>query len=256
MPLGPSLYYGLDGLPGIDFHLVNQSTGDPTVNGNVYRNGYVDTNGTTVDFPILPEALGNVDVLDDAGNSDRGSITIAQNHKIGWGDTGEWYQYTRDFPPGVYNAVLGAGLDGRGVAALGAEIAIVTGDITKTNATKTVVGNLLSDGTGAWSSDDYITFKNADGSLAELTLTTNTTVRTTMTVGGYDFDFMLFYKVRDIGGGGNPTISIGADGKITYTGTLNGATDPAGPFTPVAGATSPFTPDTSAAAKKFYRSSN
>jgi hypothetical protein len=257
MPPAPSLYYGLDGLPGIDFHLANQSTSDPTANGNVYRNGYKDTNGVTVDFPTAPEALGNVDVLDDGGNGDRGDITIAQNHKIGWGDTGEWYQYTRDFPPGVYNVVLGAGLDGRAVDALGAQLQIVTGDITKVNAATNTVGALLSDGTGAWSSDDYILFKDpSDASkLAEVTLNKNTTVRAYMSAGGYDFDFLMFYKIRDIPTD-KPLISIGADGKITFTGTLQGASDPAGPYTPVAGATSPFTPDRSAAAQKYYRSSN
>lgn len=255
MPLAPSLYAGLDGLPGIDFHLQNQSTADATANGNVYRNGYNGPNGA-VDFPILPEALGNVDVLDDAGNGDRGSFQVAQNHKIGWGDTGEWYQYTRDFPPGTYNVVLGAGLDGRGVDALGARLEIVTGDITKVGAATTPVASLLSDGTGAWSSDDYITFKSLSDStkLAEVTLGANTTVRAVMSAGGYDFDFLLFYPLS------TPppvSISISPAGVITYTGTLIGSSDAAGPYTPVAGATGgTFTPDKSAAAQKFYRASN
>ncbi len=53
-----------------------------------------------------------------------------------------------------------------------------------------------------------------------------------------------------------PTIGIGADGKITYTGTLLGSDSASGPFAPVSGATSPFAPNTGAAAQKFYRSSN
>ena len=255
-PLAASIFYGLDGLPGIDFHLVNQSTSDPTVNGNVYRDGYVDTNGTAVAFPVLPEALGNVDVLDDVGNGDRGDTTLSHNYKIGWGDTGEWYQYTRDFPAGTYNAVAGVGQDGRGVTNVGVSLSLVTGDITKTNAATTVLGSIISDGTGAWSSDDYIPFKDPSDptKLASFTLGANTTVRFTITVGGPDLDFLMFYKV-----GGTvalPTVSIGADGKITYTGTLTSATDPAGPYTAVAGATSPYTPNTSAAAHTFYRSSN
>lgn len=251
MPLAGNLYDGLDGLPGIDFHLVGQSTGDGAANGNAYRNGST----AVVDFPTSPEALGNVDITGDGGNSDRGSYTFTTNYKIGWGDAGEWYQYTRDFPPGVYNAVLSAGLDGRGTDNLGSTLQIVTGDPTKVGAATTTVGTLLSNGTGAWSSDDLIGYKNADGTMAEMTLGAKTTVRTVMSVGGYDFDYVLFYKIRDIGGSG-PTIAIGADGKITYTGTLTGADNAAGPFTPVSGATSPFTPNTGAAAQKFYRSSN
>ena len=53
-----------------------------------------------------------------------------------------------------------------------------------------------------------------------------------------------------------PGISIGLDGKIAYTGTLTGSDNAAGPYAPVAGASSPFTPNTGAAAQKFYRSSN
>ncbi len=73
-------------------------------------------------------------------------------------------------------------------------------------------------------------------------------------------------QIADVGllghafGGGlvitTPTIGIGADGKITYTGTLLGSDTASGPFAPVAGATSPFAPNTGAAAQKFYRSSN
>ncbi len=257
MPLGTNVYYGLDGLPGIDFHLVGQSTADPSANGNAYRNGYITDDGTTTNaFPTAPEAFGNVDVLNDAGNSDRGSITIVQNHKIGWGDAGEWYQYTRDFPAGTYNAVAGVGQDGRGVTNVGVSLSLVTGDITKTNAATTVLGSILTDGTGAWSSDDYIPFKDPSDptKLASFTLGANTTVRFTITVGGPDLDFLMFYKVG--GSVALPTVSIGADGKITYTGTLTSATDPAGPYTAVAGATSPYTPNTGAAAHTFYRSSN
>ena len=53
-----------------------------------------------------------------------------------------------------------------------------------------------------------------------------------------------------------PTIAVSLDGKITFTGTLLGADNAAGPFTAVAGATSPFSPNTAAAAQKFYRAGN
>ena len=58
------------------------------------------------------------------------------------------------------------------------------------------------------------------------------------------------------GGVAAPTIGIGVDGKITFTGTLHGSDNAAGPYAPVAGATSPFAPNTGAAAQKFYRSGN
>ena len=58
------------------------------------------------------------------------------------------------------------------------------------------------------------------------------------------------------GGVAAPTIAIGLDGKITFTGTLHGSDNAAGPYAPVAGATSPFSPNTAAAAQKFYRSGN
>ncbi len=52
-----------------------------------------------------------------------------------------------------------------------------------------------------------------------------------------------------------PTISIDATGKITFAGKLQSASNPAGPWTDVAGATSPTTADKTSSAK-FYRASN
>ncbi|MBL9136882.1 MAG: hypothetical protein JNK85_13505 [Verrucomicrobiales bacterium] len=70
--------------------------------------------------------------------------------------------------------------------------------------------------------------------------------------------FREYGPVGGGGGGGTPTIAVVRDGanlKITYTGTLQGADDVTGPYSDVAAATSPATIATSAA-RKFYRAKN
>ena len=55
-----------------------------------------------------PDFVGGVPVTDPRFRPVRGprpDFVLANNYKIGWGDTGEWYQYTRDFPAGTYAAV-------------------------------------------------------------------------------------------------------------------------------------------------------
>ena len=53
-----------------------------------------------------------------------------------------------------------------------------------------------------------------------------------------------------------PPVLIGNNLVLTYTGTLHSATNVAGPYLPVAGATSPYTNDVTTAPQMFYKLSN
>lgn len=259
MPLSTNLYGTLDGTPGIDFKLATQSTTDSAANGNSYRNGYV-ANGTTVEFPTTADdQLGNVDVIEDTGNANhrqRGDFVLVNNYKMGWGATGNWFQYTRNFPSGDYNAVV-AFSDGNGTAAdaVGFALDLVTGDPSKVNPALTAVGTASADQTGGWSSNDFAPLRKGDGSLATYTLGANTTLRLTISRGSPDLDYILFYPAG--GAPQGPTISLArnATGQvvITYQGSLESATAVTGPWTPVNGAASPYTATPSDAAR-FFRS--
>jgi len=243
-PLAADLYKGKDGLPGIDFQNNSPSGGGDGDNGNSLRNGWND-NGTVVASPA--GAGGNLDViLDNGGNQDRPDFTIANNYKIGWGGTGNWFQYTRSFEPGTYSAVWVGSRDGRDADAFGRTLEIVTGDPTKADAATTVIGELTFSGTGGWSSNDSIPFMTPGGTtVAEFTLGANTTIRQRINKGDGDNDYLLFYKKA--GSVAPPSITgitRNANGSITITWTGGGVLQASADFVnwqDIAGATSPYT---------------
>jgi len=135
---------------------------------------------------------------------------------------------------------------------MGRTLELVTGDITKPNQATTVLAELTADGTGAWSSNDWIPF-NAPGSqdLAVLALGGTQTLRLRISSGDGDNDAILLYKA-----GVTAVPVVGISGSvITYTGTLESSDTLGGTYSPVAGATSPYTvpPGTE---KRYYRSRN
>lgn len=259
MPLAANLYRGKDGIPGVDFKLIGESTTDPLANGNAYRNGWSD-GGTAKPYPTTAtETMGNIDVTGDDGNGGTGpnnnvrpDFTLTANYKIGWGDNGEWYNYTRNFTPGSYAAVAAISSDTLNDNRVGTTLSIVTGDITSaTGQTVTEVGRFTGVGTGNWSSLDLIPFEAADGSLATFNLGANTTVRWTL-LQGHDLDYLLFYPVAS-----SPSATVAvtrsATGiSIAWTGSaLQRASAPQGPYTDVAGAANPYATSTDGAAAYF-----
>lgn len=241
MPLTSDLYRGKDGLPDIDFHNGHQSTDDPLAHGSNLRNGWSDF-GIAVPFPPSPPG-GNVDVIEDTAalNRERPDFTIHNNYKIGWGGTGDWYQYTRDFPPGHYGAVWVGSRDGRSPGIFGRSLEIVTGDVTQPGAAATEVGEFVADGTGAWSSNDQILFLQPGNptSPAAFPLGPQTTVRLRHTFGEGDSDYLLFYQISHCETCSEVRIqaALNPDSTVTFSwagpGTLEIAESVHGPYRPI-----------------------
>jgi hypothetical protein len=252
MPLASSLFQGKDGQPGVDLS-VNQSTADGGANGNSLRQGWLQ-DGTAVPAPDN----ANADVISD-GNAERPDFTLTQNYKIGWGDPNEWFNYTRNFPAGSYNAAIGWSQDGTGVDTTKFALEIVTGDITKPDQATTVVGEITADQTSGWSSNDLIHFKTPGGSTpAAFTLGANTTVRLRIVASGPDLDYLLFYP-STIVDPTTPTVSAAksptGEPVITFTGTLQGSATVNGTYADVPAATSPYTVP-AASTLNYFRSRN
>jgi hypothetical protein len=264
-PVGASLYYGLDGLPGIDFQLFNQSTAGAAANGNNYRNGYNTTNTPpeAVEFPTAPNELGNIDIIQDDVDTThrrRGDYVATTNYKIGWNTGGEWFNYTRNFPPGNYNVVLAASRDGRAANIFTSAIELVTAGANTENATVQTVGTLVADGTGAWSSIDVIPYRDASGAPAVITLGTNSTVRLRnagANVNGddHDIDYLIFYPTTTPPTGGRITgfRVQGGNLVIEFTGTLTGSDTLGGSYTDVPGASPANIPLSGGSNQRFFR---
>lgn len=254
MPLATNYYGGLDGIPGVDFKLTNQSTTDSAANGNDYRNGFA-FNSVTTPFPTTPEdELGNIDIIDSNGDRNRGAFTLETNYKIGWGSAGEWYQYTRNIPAGQYNAVVAASRDGLTVNGMTLALDIVTAGADTANATVTQIGTVVANHTGGWSSNDLLPMRATDGSLAVYNLGANSTLRLGIIAGDPDLDYILLYPVGT--GPETPDISVsrnaGGQPVITFEGTLVSSDTVDGNYSAVTGATSPYTVPTGGT-MRFYQ---
>lgn len=247
MPLGADLYQGKDGIPDVDYRSTSVSGSGDDGAGNSYRNGWVDGSGTV--FPSPAGTGGNLDVIIDngGGNQTRPDFNLVNNYKIGWGGTGNWFNYTRTFAAGKYSAVFVGSRDGRSAAAMGRTLELVTGDITKIDQTTTVLGELTTDGTGAWSSNDNVPFLTPGAStVAEFDLNGTQTLRLRISSGDGDNDALLLYKLGNVAAAPVITgMTLNADGTITITWTGGGVIEASptlgGTYTPVAGSSSPFT---------------
>lgn len=258
MPLAADLYAGLDGIPGVDFHLDNQSTTDAGANGNAYRNGFLDGSGTAVLFPTTPEELGNPDVAGDDGDANhrrRGDYVATKNYKIGWNSAREWYNYTRNFPAGRYNAVLAASRDVSDANRIQSSLSKVTAGASTTTQTVEVLGTIAANGSGGWSSIDILPYRAADGSVAVFELGANTTVRVTNTSSGedHDIDYLIFYPAPAEAGRITGFRRDGTDLVIEFTGSLSSSDSLNGTYAPVSGSGSVRIPLGSGSVQRFYR---
>ncbi len=201
LPLARGFFTGKDGLPGVDFHLVSQSSPNPLDFGNAYRNGWAEFGVVMGEPPTAPEPLGNVDIIPvtAAANLTRPDYVMIENYKVGWNDPGEWYQYTREFDPtGIwtFGAVAIVARDGLRTNRFSAVLELVTGDPTQTNATTQVVGEIKGDGTGGWDSFDYLPFRVPGGTgVASFPFKGKATVRYRVTEGDADLDALLLYRI-------------------------------------------------------------
>src|SRR5262249_50614601 len=122
------------------------------------------------------------------------------NYKIGWGDSADWYNYTRKIPAGLYSAVVA--LSNGGVAAgtphrVGGTLSIVTsGGGTPKQVLKTV-GTFNGPSSGTWSYNKLVPLYAPDGSQAAFKITAaTTTLRFSLREG--DFDWFALYPITGI----------------------------------------------------------
>jgi len=190
----------------------------------------------------------------------RGAFDVKVNHVIGWTDSSEWMNYTRDFPatPTEYK-VYARMAHGDGTAGIlrGGTLFQVTGDPTQCDPQATTqLGSFSAPWTGGWDTwpdagttqDALIPMTDANGAPTTVTLGGKTTLRFQYANNAGDFDYLAFIPTT-----APPppvtfkTVTANANGSITLTwdggGTLQTipALVPNGTWTDVTGATSPFT---------------
>ena len=181
----PCAYANLSGIEGTDYHDSNNS-------GN---------------HPYRPSDAMSADT---AGDALRTVFAGTNDYSVGYFVTGEWMNYTRNYPAGTYNVY--------GRFAAGGEAGTMSLSIV-TNGTAGTLGTFNIANTGGWGTYAYVPLRDAFGSLVQLTISGSsaTTFRVTRT-GGADANvnfFMLVPPRTDL-----PTISqVYPDGTLELQAT-------------------------------------
>jgi hypothetical protein len=176
---------GKSAIVGIDYE---DDPGHPTpLDGFPANGGYRPPTGVDVAKPG-----------DDGGDGFiRGDQTITCTYIVGWTDTGNWYNYTRDFGPGArYNVFLRAA-SGDVAQPERAELALITSDATRLSQTKEVIGEFNSPPSGAWDIFHTVPLRDSSGRLVNIRLEGLKTLRLTRLPGTVDFNFISFVKADD-----------------------------------------------------------
>ena len=123
----------------------------------------------------------------------RNGFDVTANFVVGWNDAGDWFNYTRQFPPlppgrayKVYARLASGG------AAESARLDLVTSDASLPDQTTTKLGEFNAPATGGWDLWHLVPLKDPAGNDAVVKLKGPQTVRFTTLPGNLDFDYLAF----------------------------------------------------------------
>jgi hypothetical protein len=204
MPYLGGVYTNLGAVLGVDYNDTDGRDSQPyrgsIGNGTAGQNVNHDSNATA----------GTLD-------TDRGEWSVTANYKIGWTGAGNWYNYTRTIPANTYQVWAALSFDGTTAGQLNARLEQVSGDVTTTNQTLTVLGIFDAPGSGGWGANNLVQMKDPGGSVpAVVSLSGVQTLRFNPISG--DFDYFLLVPGAPPLRLNPPTLS-GGQATISWTGT-------------------------------------
>ena len=265
MPYWGGAYAGMPATLDVDYHRANQT------DGPWYRVANDSSIATAAPLnPNIPMQFN--------GDLDRGVNELQGNFRIGWIGSGQWYNYTRTFPPGKYN--IYGGLSNGSGAGTGAHSRYAVVQLVTSTTTNTLgIFDGLATGTwgqnggpGAAGGQGLLPLSDGSGNMVSVDLSGAQTVRVwfptsgdtatiagtpvTLQNGNGDWDFLMFTPATATAPA--PTLSfarVSGQLVITFTGTLSSAPTVNGTYKDITGATSPYTvPE--GTPTSFFRSHN
>ena len=132
-------------------------------------------------------------MADSSWDAERGGgngFSMEVDFKMGWNDAGDWYNYTRDFPEDGSYAVYGRFSSGGNPVAV--DLSVVTAGQGTEDQTLESVGTFTGPATGGWDTMQFFPLKDADGNLATVELSGQSTVRLTILPGNVDMNYLAF----------------------------------------------------------------
>jgi hypothetical protein len=249
--------------PGGSFQDKGDGLNGAACDGSDFGVDYNDNNATSDAAVYRPNTPVEAGKRNGPAGFNRGAFNVQVNHVVGWTDSSEWMNYTRDFPatPQAYK-VYARMAHGDGTAGVlrGGTLFQVTGDPTQCDSsgaqTTTQLGSFSAPWTGGWDTwpdagttqDALIPMTDANGAPTTVTLGGKTTLRFQYANNAGDFDYLAFVPAGTVNPPPNlKSVTVNANGSITVTwdggGTLQTtpALTPNPTWTDVTGATSPFT---------------
>lgn len=169
MPYIGGGYNGLGAVGGVDYF---QPAHDPSA--DEYRLG---------ENPNVP--------MTQNPDMQRPGWTVNVNYRIGWTAPGDWYNYTRTFPAGVYKVSAALSHDSTAESALKGSLQRVTSSAAVANQTVQQLGVFDAPGSGGWGLNNLAPLRDGAGKLVELSLNGSTTLRFTAESAA-DIDYFLF----------------------------------------------------------------
>jgi len=161
-------YAGLDGQSGIDF---NNNTAGISGNAGYNRLG-------------LPG--------ESANDVPRKTHVGEQDYDLGNTSGGNWGDYSRTYPAGVYNIFVRYASGNSGTTADAGNISLVTSDPTQSGQSVQQLGKYTTSGTGSWQTYAWAPVINAGGSLARFVADgTVKTLRLTFDGAGHNVNYIL-----------------------------------------------------------------
>ncbi|MFO1458962.1 MAG: hypothetical protein U1G08_06095 [Verrucomicrobiota bacterium] len=196
MPYFGGDYSGLAGVPGVDF--VRTAVADFSAE---YRSG---------DSPVVP-------IFEQASESrrDRGTWKVTRNYSLVFTEPGQWFNYTRQIPPGRYRVWIAAASADASPAGIRGRLQRVTGGAGTPTQTVNDLGSVEAPGSGGWDTLAFVPMLNSIGDLLQLEVQGVTTFRYAPERG--DLDFILLESVIH----GDPDTRLraefGADGRVVLS---------------------------------------
>ena len=138
------------------------------------------------------------------------------SYNVGWNDTGDWGNYTRTYPAGIYNVFARAANGSSGT--ISDTMSVVTSGWGTLNQATTNLGTFSIPGNGNWQGYIWSPLRDAGGNLVKLTLggSTNTFRVTANSGGGGNLNFFALFPANT----NLPAINgIYPDGKVIFEAT-------------------------------------
>jgi hypothetical protein len=166
-----NLYANLSGLEGFDTHDSDFLDGFWTYRNQVYGSGGLE-NEACNDKP-RPQYAGGL-----------------QDYDLGFAVSGNWANYTRTYPTGMFNIYLRAA-NGNSAQADSASMWLVTEGLGTTNQTEVDLGTFAVPNTGGWQTYAFVPLVDAKGNLVQFSGGAVKTLRARTDSGSYNANFYL-----------------------------------------------------------------